>query len=244
MMLKKATVVPGTEQAAPAGSTGARTCVLDVPGESLTRAVLKRDSFASVVTEAFCSLLLDSWGLPVPRPFIVDEGSEIAFASADVGYPDLSRTLGIDALSPGSAAWNAAMEHAVRLACTLPSFALAATVDEAIGNRDRNLGNILWNGTAEAWIDHAFSMGNGVHLPDVNKLCQMAVAAGNGDALRQSVVPQWTAMDRSAPANAAQSMVGIADFTASAQWVADRLNHLGMLLLARFPSPRDLLSPQ
>lgn len=243
-MLKKATVVPGTEQDAPAGTTGARICVLDVPGESLTRAVLKRDTFASVVTEAFCSLLLDSWGLPVPRPFIVDEGDGVAFASADVGYPDLSRRLGVDTLLPESAAWNAAVEHAARLACSLPSFALAATVDEAIGNRDRNLGNILWNGTAEAWIDHAFSIGNGGHLPDVNKLCQMALAAGDGDSLRQSVVPQWTALDRAAPGNAAHGILGIADFTVSAQWVTDRLNHLGMLLLARFPAPRDLLSPQ
>jgi hypothetical protein len=243
MTLKWATVVPGSEVSASAGTTGAIRCVLSIPGESLTRAVLKRGHESHTMAEAFCALLLRGWGLPVPRPFLVQEGPLISFASADDGYPNLNQRLGVDALPKESSQHAQAVKIAAQLACSLPTAALAATADEAIQNRDRNLGNILWNGTDEAWIDHAFALGNGAHLPDANKLCDMAVFTGQAEALEATAIAHWTALDRAEPLAAARSLESIADCTSSAAFVAARLNQLGMLLLARFPSPRDLLSP-
>jgi hypothetical protein len=240
--LKWATVVPGSEAAAGSGMTGARRCVLSVPGESLTGAVLKRDPLPQVLAEAFAALLLRGWGLPVPRPFLVQEDQAISFASADIGYPNLSQRLGVDAFPPGSPQHTQAVLVAAKLACSLPTAALAATADEAIQNRDRNLGNILWDGSDEAWIDHAFALGNGSHLPDANKLCDMAIMTGQADALKATAIAQWTALDRAEPAAAADTLDPVADLAPSASFVTARLNQLGMLLLSRFPSPRDLLS--
>jgi hypothetical protein len=173
---------------------------------------------------------------------LIQEEGVVSFASADAGYPNLSQRLGVNVYPQGSHEHHRAVELAARLACSLPTAALAATADEAIQNRDRNLENILWNGIEEAWIDHAFALGNGTHLIDANKLCDMANLTGQADALQATAIAQWTALDRSVPLEVANSLEPVADLTANAAFVAARLNQLGMLLLARFPSPRDLLS--
>jgi hypothetical protein len=173
---------------------------------------------------------------------LVQEAAAVSFASADAGYPNLSQRLGVDLYPQGSPEHEQAVLVAARLACSLPSAALAATADEAIQNRDRNLGNILWDGAEEAWIDHAFALGNGAHLADANKLCNMALATGQGGAFETTAIAQWTALDRSVPSQVAESLEPVDDLSADAAFVTARLNQLGMLLLARFPSPRDLFS--
>lgn len=242
MTLKWATVVPGSETAVCIGTTGAIRCVLSIPGESLTGAILKRGAIEHVLAEAFCALLLRGWGLPVPRFFLVQESGSVSFASTDAGYPNLSQRLGVDAFPAGSPQHTQVVELAARLACSFPTAALAATADEAIQNRDRNLQNILWDGSDELWIDHAFALGNGAHLPDANKLCDMAIVTGQANALETTAIAQWTALDRTKPSSAAELLEPVADLSANAAFVTARLSQLGMLLLARFPSPRDLLS--
>lgn len=152
------------------------------------------------MAEAFSAVLLSKWGLPFPPPFLIDEGTTLAFASADVGHPNLKKSLALDCL-PAGPAREAATRIAATLECSLPTTPLAAACDEAIDNRDRNLGNILWDGSAEIWIDHAHSLGQGANMTDINKLCSMAVAVGNDERLQRSAIAQGLLLERDAPSS-------------------------------------------
>lgn len=242
MSIGWATIMPGTEMPVGAGITGAVRCILASPGRSNFAAIIKRDPIHQVIAEAFCALLLRGWGVPVPDPYLVADGSNVAFGSADATYPNLSQRLGIAGFENGSAEHQAAVKLAARLACQLPSAPLVAAADEAIDNRDRNLGNILWDGTSEAWIDHAFALGNGAQLDDVNKLCQMAIFSELAEDMRSSSTAQSLLMDRSTQKTVRDELSTFVDTSVQARFVSDRLNQLGMRLLARFPVPQDLLS--
>jgi hypothetical protein len=212
------------------------------PGRSNFSAIVKRDAIHQVIAEAFCALLLRGWRIPVPDPYLVADPGGVAFGSADATYPNLCQRLGIAGYENGSAEHLAAVRLAMRLASQLPSAPLVAAADEAIDNRDRNLGNILWDGTSEAWIDHAFALGNGTHFNDVNLLCEMAIQSGLADDMRSSSTAQWLLMDRNAPDVVKAELGAFVDTSNQARFVTDRLNQLGMRLLARFPTPQDLLS--
>lgn len=245
MSIGWATIVPGTEMPAGDGITGAVRCVLASPRRSNFVAIVKRDAIQQVVAETFCALLLRGWGVPVPDPYLVADDGSVAFGSADATYPNLSQRLGIAGFESGSAEHLAAIKLAMRLASQFPSTPLVAAADEAIDNRDRNLGNILWDGTNEAWIDHAFALGNGQgRLVDVNMLCQMATHSGLSENMRSASTAQWMLMDRDKPEDVKKELDAFIDTSAQARFVADRLNQLGMRLLARFPTPQDLLSGQ
>lgn len=241
--IRIAQVVPGTESPAVEGSTGAVRCTLSLDDGQRRAAVLKRGALGEVAAEAFCAVLLRAWQLPVPEPFLVREAQGLAFASADATYPSLRKRLGLDALAPGPQL-DAAVRVASLLATSLPTAGLAAAADEAIANRDRNLGNILWDGSAEAWIDHAYSLGvqSPTPLADLNKLCVMATHVGTHEALRKSAVAQALTLDRGAPNFAAGGIPPELSGEPLAAAVAGRLGRLAGLLLDRFPKPADLLS--
>lgn len=240
-MIDWAEVVPGSEQPVGIGVSGAVRCTLRVQGKVIG-GVLKRIPRAQVLAEAFCALLMRGWGLPIPTPYLVADGDTLAFASADTSYPNLMQKLGVDSFPEGSREYNAALRVAALVAVRLPSAPLAAVADEAVENRDRNLGNILWDGASEAWIDHALTLGNGAHLPDANHLCTAAVVVGDAKRLQHAAIAAWLALDRSLTQQAAAGLADAADMAEQAAFVADRLNALGARLLARFPAPDDLLS--
>jgi hypothetical protein len=242
MKLEVVQLVVGTETPAGDGVSGALRCVIRLPGGSMRAAVLKRCPLDEVIAEAFCALLLRAWQLPVPDPFLVEESTGLSFASADMGYPNLKQQLGIGGLPQGLAR-DAALAVARVLACSFPTSPLAAACDEAIDNRDRNLGNVLWDGQSEAWIDHALAVGRGGHLPDRSVLCAMVVGMSDQDRFSQAAVAQCLILDRASPAAVddvlSSSAVGA---TSLAPFIASRLAVLGGRLLARFPTPGDLLS--
>lgn len=242
MQLKVAKILGGTETPAGDGITGAQRCVLVLDDGSKKAAVVKRGPIGQIAAEAFSALLLRQWGLTVPEPFLVEENGQLSFASADNGYPNLKQSLGLDGLPEGPAR-NAAIQVAMAIACGLPSTSLATACDEAIDNRDRNLGNILWDGTTEAWIDHAFALGEGSSLKDDNKLCVMAIASGEQERLQRAAIAQALLLDRDKPkvVESLLSSTPIAQHNL-ASYVADRLTSLGNRLVARFPSSADLLS--
>lgn len=242
MQIKTAKILGGTETPAGDGITGAQRCVLLLEDGSKKAAIVKRGPVGQIAAEAFSALLLRQWGLTVPEPFLVDESGKLAFASADNGYPNLKQSLGLDGL-PEGAARNAAIQVAMAIACGLPSTSLATACDEAIDNRDRNLGNILWDGTTEAWIDHAFALGEGLTLKDENKLCVMSIATGDGERLQRAAIAQALLLERDKPkvVETALSTTYIQSQNL-ADYVADRLSSLGNRLVARFPSSSDLLS--
>lgn len=242
MKLEVATLVAGSETPAEDGITGAMRCVLLLPDKSRRSAVLKRGSTGQVVSEAFSALLLRAWGLPVPDPYLVDESGIVSFASADVGYPNLKHRLGLEAL-PVSPARDAVVRIATELVCSLPTTPLAAACDEVIDNRDRNLGNILWDGEDEAWIDHAFALGQGIHLPDQNKLCTMAVGTPHQEQFTSGAVTRALLLDKALPQRVDEALSASPLGQQSlALFVAVRITSLGSRLIARFPRPADLLS--
>lgn len=242
MKVEVATIVSGSETPVGDGTTGALRCVLVLLDRSRRSAVLKRGPIGQVAAEAFSALLLRGWGLSVPEPFLVNDAGTLAFASADTGYPNLKHHLGLDAL-PAGPVRDAAIRTACNLVCGFPSTPLAAACDEAIDNRDRNLGNILWDGKTESWIDHAFALGEGSHMLDRNKLCDMAHQAGHEDRISRGAVAQALLLDRSMP-TAVEGVVSVSPIGPSsfATAVSARITTLAARLLARFPSPADLLS--
>ena len=240
MQLDIATLVPGTETPAGDGISGALRCVLRLPDGSRCAAVLKRADLAEVVAEAFGALLLQAWGLPVPTPYLIDEAGTIGFASADTGYPNLKQRLGLASMSEG-AARDAAVRVAMALATSLPSAPLAAACDEAIDNSDRNLGNILWDGDDEAWIDHALAFGRDGR--DINMLCLMVLGTPSEESFSRATIAQSLALDRDSPERVerlvAASVLGDPNL---AGFVSGRLVELARRLSDRFPRPPDLLS--
>lgn len=242
MRLETAELVAGTETPAGDGNSGALRCVIRLSDKTQRSAVLKRGPIDEVAAEAFAALLLRAWTLPVPDPYLVVDGDNVSFASADVGYPNLKQRLGLAALPEGPAR-DAAVAAAAALATSLPSAPLAAACDEAIENRDRNLGNVLWDGQAEAWIDHALSFGRAHTHPDNNKLCAMAVGCLDQDRFSRSAIAQALLLDRGFPSEVEESMSSTqAGAHGYAAFVASRLASVGNRLVARFPTAADLLS--
>lgn len=241
MKLEWGSVVAGTESYLGLGTTGALRCTIRVEGR-LVVAILKRGEKSEILSEAFCALLLREWGLPVPTPYLVDEPDGIAFASADATYPNLAQRVGLGSFPEDSPQYAKALSLACELICGLASSPLAAAADEAIENRDRNVGNVLWDGINEAWIDHAYSLGNGSHLADANKLCAMSVVANKADDFSRSTISQWLLMDRGYPDQVLKIMGAISPMHAQSSEVCERLAGLGKRLLSRFPAAKDLLS--
>ncbi|MGJ4804446.1 hypothetical protein [Luteimonas sp. SDU82] len=244
MAVQWATVVAGTETPAGDGSTGAMRCILKLPDHSLVAGFLKKDPVEMVFAEVLAAILLKDWGLPVPSPYLVRDGSDVWFASADVGYPNLKKRMAIDSLPPGNPAYPAAIACAVQMALTLPSAPLAAVIDEAIDNRDRNLGNILWDGSEEVWIDHAhaFGLGASAGFVDVNKLCAMAVNSGDHAKFMEAVIQQWPDIGVAAVQAGQEHVAELHDVEAWCDLVSTRLATIGMRLVNRFPPPDDLLA--
>lgn len=238
MKLETARLVRGSETPAGDGLQGAMRCVLTLQDGSKRAAIIKRMARQSVLAEAFCALLLRGWGLSVPDPYLVDEGDTISFASADATYPSLKQRLGIGGIPPGPA-FDAVLKVAVHIVAQVSQTPVALMADEAIDNRDRNLGNILWDGQDVAWIDHELTLGLAQHMDDFNKLAAMVGATQQASPVKTSAIAAWMAVDRSTPAAAAQLCTDTEEFAAL---VTNRLNGLGTRILSRFPAPQDLLS--
>jgi hypothetical protein len=242
MQIKTAKVITGSETPAGDGITGAIRCILLLSDNTKRSAIVKRGPIGQIAAEAFSALLLREWGLFVPEPFLIDDSGEVAFASADVGYPNLKQPLGLDGLPEGPAR-DAAIQVAMALACSLPSTPLATACDEAIDNRDRNLGNILWDGDTEAWIDHAFALGQGTPMPDLNKLCEMAISIGVEERLQRGAIAHALLLERETPQKAELVLSEISfEHHDHAAYVAKRLSSIGNRLVARFPRSADLVS--
>lgn len=238
MIIKTATLIPGSETPVGDGYTQAMRCVLHTSEGQTRAAVLKRLPRPAVLAEAFSAVLLRAWGLTVPDPFLVPEGDQLHFASADATYPSLKQRLGISPLLEDPIR-KELIKAASYIVAGLDQTPLALMADEAIDNRDRNLGNILWDGEQVAWIDHELTLDLANHLDDANKLALIVQSVHQHEAVRQSAIAAWMALDRTTP-NTAAICAG-EDTRPFADFVAGRLNALGTRLLHRFPTPNDLL---
>lgn len=240
-MIETATLIPGTEVPIGDGYTNAMRCAL-ATRTGRVAAIIKRLPRQSVFAEAFSAVLLRAWGLNVPTPYLVNEGSALSFASADAAYPSLKQRMGLVGLPREHPAYPPMLEAASKIAASFEQTPLAMLADEAIDNRDRNVGNILWDGNDVAWIDHELALGLAHELADHNKLALMVLAHGDANACQKSAIALWMAMNREAPQHACNECGP--DTADMAELVAQRLNTLGRRIIARFPAPKDLLSGQ
>ena len=116
-----------------------------------------------VLSEVVCSLIGLALNLKMPKPFLVyvdrhnlpnsnkwkdHESLRICFGSEDAQCPSFRQIF--NATPNKNAVWN--------MLLTWPGFKETAWFDEWIANDDRNVGNVLWDGT-ECWlIDHSHAL--------------------------------------------------------------------------------------
>lgn len=238
MSIENVTVIAGTETPVGDGINQPMRCLVRFPDQSIQAAIVKRLTAQGVAAEAFCALLLRGWGLSVPQPALV--AGEIAFASLDMGYPNLKQRIGWSETLP-DAVKKVLVIYGAKLVAGLADTPRALAADEAIDNRDRNFGNILWDGNNVGWIDHERAFGLGPE-PDDNKLATMIVTSGvDYTGIQAAAVAVSLSLGAQA-INDAVTEYGILGVESFAAQVTARLGPLASRVLQRFPQPIDLLS--
>jgi len=110
------------------------------------------DFLAEIVT----ALIGREIGLPIPEPVIATDGHGYWFASVDIKYPDLGRSLAINDNRLLDTPGNRAV---LQKLADWAEINTAIGFDEWIANGDRNLGNILFDSKGDFYlIDHNLAM--------------------------------------------------------------------------------------
>ena len=235
MKIRTAELITGSEQPVGEGITSPVRAVLRVDDQILN-GIVKSISLEKIAAECLCAVLLRHWGAPVPEPIIV-VGNPIKFASIDVGYPNLKQRIGFtDQLS--QAEQNALIKFGGDLISKCESTPLVIAADEAIGNFDRNLGNILWDGSQVAFVDHERSLGL-ENDPDLNKLALIVSNADNLSSIQTSAVAIALTLSIDIMKSIKSSDV---DVSAHSEYLSSRITKLASQVLSRFPEPKDLLT--
>jgi hypothetical protein len=201
--------------------------------------ILKELSLPAVAAECFAALLLREWGLNVPEPVLVDINGVLAFGSTELIYPSLHQKFQYE-LIPDKLK-HQVLAHMANIIRQWKQTPLAIAVDEVIGNKDRNIGNILWDGGEPYFIDHerCFDL---VNLADMNKLAELS-KLGNVDvnSVLQAAVTaaQTLTLGVMEQAETAVEQLDTKDYS---DYIKLRMPHLVRLVLNRFPQPQDLLS--
>lgn len=239
MNIKQVRIVEGSEVPVGDGATQPNRALIRFEDTTTARAIIKKLDLKGFSAEIFCAALCRSWGLDVPEVAIVID-REHTIASLDVGYPNLKQQIGWSEDLPSDTK-EALVFSGAKLVSTFSSTPMALAVDEAINNRDRNLGNILWDGNNAAWIDHERSLGfDG--MPDVNKLATMSILSGNDEKMKQAAL----AISLAIAADVANEVASKVDYLEHSEefrkFVVGRVKKLGNMVLDRFPRPPDLLT--
>lgn len=236
MKIRMAELITGSEQAVGEGLTAPIRAVLKIDGQMVC-GVVKSIPVEKITAECLCAILLRSWGAPVPEPVIV-VGQPIRFASIDIGYPNLKQHLGfVEQLSEDQ------QKVLIRFGCDLlsqqESTPLMIAADEAIGNRDRNLGNILWDGSQIAYIDHERALGLEPMDADLNKLAMLVSEANNLNSIQASAVAISLTLSIDVMKEIESSVI---DVSIHSTYLSNRITKLASKVLNRFPEPQDLLT--
>lgn len=201
--------------------------------------ILKELPPAAIAAECFAALLLRKWGLNVPEPILVDMNGTLGFGSAEITYPNLKQKFQYD-LIPNELQ-QIVLAHMANIIREWKQTPLAIAIDEVIGNKDRNIGNILWDGGEPYFIDHERSF-DLVKLGDRNKLAELSIL-GNSDtnSILQAAVSTARALSLSVMQEAITATASL-DTRHCSEYIESRMPHLVSMVLNRFPQPQDLLS--
>lgn len=236
--IARATLVADTLVPLGRGTRGAHLCSVDIDGRTL-RAFVKPLSAEQIAAECFCALLFAQWGVSSVWPALVEVKGKDWFCAADAGYPDLKKRFLVDEARSDDERKRRTLA-AMLAACDLPTMPRALVIDEAIGNCDRNLENILWDGGQDAvWIDHERSLGLEGDT-DCNHLATMAIAIRRADDIQRKSMAHALTIAQNAVDAVASELPGSHDF---AHFVRSRLRRIGNRVFDRFPASRhDLFS--
>ncbi len=219
------------------GITEPCRAVVRVDGADIA-VILKELSMPAVAAECFAALLLREWGLNVPEPVLVDMSGVLAFGSVELIYPSLHQKVQYE-LIPDELKQQV-LAHMATIIGQWKQTPLAIAVDEVIGNKDRNIGNLLWDGGEPYFIDHerCFDL---VNLPDMNKLVEL-LKKGNFDvtSILQAAVTAAQALTLGVMQEAEVASAHL-DTSGYSDYIKSRMPNLVMLVLNRFPQPQDLL---
>jgi len=141
-------------------------------------AYIKRVEEEELVKEAVCALIARAVGLPCPRPMYVlcpagtlMDTQVIAFGSEDAEARSLRRRIG-----------SGAPETVLKILTQWVKVNDVAAFDEWIANGDRNVGNILFDGSKFTLIDHGQAFDSGT---PANQVADVVKALGADVALQK-----------------------------------------------------------
>lgn len=239
MTIRSGQIVEGSETPVGDGVAGACRSLIRLEDGQLAKAVSKQLDERGCAAEIYCSVLCKGWGLEVPEVAIVTNRAN-TIASIDDGYPSLKQRIGwSDNLPPDIK--QVLEHHGAHLISSFPDTPTALAVDEAVNNRDRNFGNVLWDGSNVSWIDHERTLGFD-KTPDVNLLAEMAVATGNADRVRAAAVAMALALAQEVIDETRAKLMDYALSIEFTSFVSERYKTLSARILDRFPKPPDLLN--
>lgn len=239
MEIREVKLISGTETPVGDGLSKPIRALVRFEDMSSALAIVKTLDAKGFSAEIFCSILCKLWGLNVPEIAVVADKPN-TLASIDTTYPNLKQSIG----------WSESLPEDLRKALELQGCALvssfpttptALAIDEAINNRDRNFGNILWDGNDVAWIDHERSLGFKSEA-DQNKLVNMAVVSGNKDRVQAAAVAISLALSSDAIVSTHEALKEFDNANDHAAFTKERVKKLSALIVDRFPKPMDLLS--
>ncbi len=239
MQPKQARLIPGTRHTIGTGQLAAERALVKLEDGTTLPAVVKTMPAEIIAAECFCAILLTAWGVSVPEPLLVTDGDTLLFGSADASYPNLKQRIGMNDAQPE----NIQVAYAVaaaKLVATWEETPLVIAADEAIDNRDRNLGNILWDGESRVYIDHEQALGLST-LPDNNKLATLISLTGETARIERSAVSMALVMSPEMADHAAAS-IAPEHGQRYAEYVRARTAALANRVLTRFPKPKDLFT--
>ncbi len=235
MKIRTAELISGSEQSIGEGITAPMRAVLRLDGQ-IVNAVLKSLPLEKITAECLCAILLRYWGVPVPEPVIV-LGDPLRYGSIDAGYPNLKQKIGFtDQLSEHEQ--NALVKIGGEILSNCEATPLVISADDAIGNRDRNLGNVLWDGSQFAFIDHERCLGL-ENDRDVNKLVLLVANSSNVDSIQKSAVAIALTLSIDIMKNIESNHIDVSLYSA---YLEDGIPKLASKVLSRFPQPKDLLT--
>lgn len=119
-----------------------------------------------VLVEAICSLIAKQLGLPTPEPYLLVMSEAICPPN---GNPSIPAFATVDARSPSFRQYvrnnQLQLSAIVELLKKWNKLVHTATFDEFIGNTDRQVGNLLYDGKDIMLIDHGLAIRQ-THLAD------------------------------------------------------------------------------
>lgn len=125
---------------------------------------------------------------------------------------------------------------AARVIAALLDTPLALAIDEAIENRDRNIGNVLWDGAQATWIDHERSLGLAPNMADRNMLAEISIVGGSVITIQRAAVEAAMQLTHQVlPVLCATGVCsGVYETESHSNFVTDRLADLAMRVLKTF----------